>query len=52
MQLFASFFFVCFHLVPSCIRPVYFLDPFGSFLINILLFTDKKKCPAFLSLLL
>ena len=36
-------FFVCFHLVPSYIRQVYFLEPLGSFLIIILFFTDKKN---------
>ena len=33
----------CFHPVLSCILPVYFLEPRGSFLINILLFTNHKK---------
>ena len=43
LQLFAGCFFVCFHMVPSCIRPVYCLEPLGSFLINILLFTNQKR---------
>ena len=36
-------FFFCPHLVPSCVLPIYFLEPLGSFLINILLFIDKKN---------
>ena len=33
----------CFHLVPSCILPMYFLEPLGYFLVNVLLFIDHKK---------
>ena len=36
-------FFFLHLLVPSCIFPVYFLEPLGSFLVNILFFIDKKK---------
>ena len=35
--------FFCPYLVPSCIFPVYFWEPLGSFFINILLFIDQKK---------
>ena len=47
LRLVGFFFRKCFdffcHLVPSCIFLVYFLEPIGSFLVNILLFINKKK---------
>ena len=35
-------------MIPSFILSVYFLEPLGSFLVNILLFIDKKKAFIFL----